>query len=119
MSCYSTYFRVRHSAFVSAGVFDGQMGEDVPMYVNPLLLRNCKEPEFENAYAEFLNYFNPIIVLAKRVQRFSDSDKCFKQLSKEFFRFKEIPNTGLGYSEKNRASFKDGSFCAICVRRLE
>ena len=84
MSYYSTYFRVRHSAFISAGVFDGQMGEDVPMYVNPLLLRNCKEPEFENAYAEFLNYFNPIIILAKRVQRFSDSDKCFKQLSKDF-----------------------------------
>ena len=61
MSYYSTYFEVKHSAFVDAGVFDGQIGQDVKMHINPLLLRNCKEPEFVNAYDVFLNYFIKII----------------------------------------------------------
>lgn len=100
MSYYSTYYRIRHSVFTNAGVFDGQMGEDVKMYVNPLLLRNCKEPEFENAYNDFLKYFEDILILANNVQQESIAkDICFNQLVKKF-KFKEIPNTGLGYSER-------------------
>ena len=98
MSYYSSYFRVKHSAFVDAGVFDGQIGQDVNMHINPLLLRNCKEPEFKNAYDEFLNYFHRIIILAKLVKEFSTKDRCFKQILK-LFQFKEIHNTGLGYSK--------------------
>ena len=97
MSYYSTYFGIKHSAFVDAGVFDGQIGQDVNMHINPLLLRNCKEPEFKNAYAEFLNYFNQIIVLAKRVEEISSNDRCFRQILR-LFQFKETHNSGLGYS---------------------
>lgn len=98
MSYYSTYFGIKHSAFVDAGVFDGQIGQDVNMHINPLLLRNCEAPEFKNAYHEFLNYFNKIITLAKFVKEFSTKDRCFKQILK-CFQFKEIHNTGLGYSK--------------------
>lgn len=98
MSNYSTYFGIKHSAFVDAGVFDGQIGQDVNMHINPLLLRNCEAPEFKNAYDEFLNYFNKIITLAKFVKEFSTKDRCFKQILK-CFQFKEIHNTGLGYSK--------------------
>lgn len=97
MSNYSTYFRVKHSAFVDAGVFDGQIGKDVNMHINPLLLRNCKVPEFENAYDEFLNYFKNIISLAKHVKELSTTDRCFRQIIK-LFQFKETHNSGLGYS---------------------
>ena len=97
MSNYSTYFRVKHSAFVDAGVFDGQIGKDVNMHINPLLLRNCTEPEFENAYDEFLNYFKDIISLAKHVKELSTTDRCFRQIIK-LFQFKETHNSGLGYS---------------------
>ena len=97
MSYYSTYFRVKHSAFVDAGVFDGQIGKDVNMHINPLLLRNCTVPEFENAYDEFLNYFKDIISLAKHVKELSTTDRCFRQIIK-LFQFKETHNSGLGYS---------------------
>ena len=97
MSNYSTYFRVKHSAFVDAGVFDGQIGKDVNMHINPLLLRNCTVPEFENAYDEFLNYFKNIISLAKHVKELSTTDRCFRQIIK-LFQFKETHNSGLGYS---------------------
>ena len=89
MSYYSTHFGVKHSAFVDAGVFDGQIGQDVNMHINPLLLRNCEEPEFKNAYDEFLNYFNKIIILAKAVQEISPKDRCFRQIL-QLFQFKEI-----------------------------
>ena len=97
MSNYSTYFRVKHSAFVDAGVFDGQISKDVNMHINPLLLRNCTVPEFENAYDEFLNYFKDIISLAKHVKELSTTDRCFRQIIK-LFQFKETHNSGLGYS---------------------
>lgn len=98
MSYYSSYFRVKHSAFVDAGVFDGQIEQDVNMHINPLLMRNCREPEFQNAYDEFLDYFKKIIILAKQVKEFSRNDRCFRQILRHF-QFKEINNTGLGYSE--------------------
>ena len=97
MSYYSTFYGVKHSAFVDAGVFDGQIGKDVNMHINPLLLRNCKVPEFENAYDEFLNYFKDIISLAKHVKELSTTDRCFRQIIK-LFQFKETHNSGLGYS---------------------
>ena len=88
----------KHSAFVKAGVFDGNMDVDIPMHVHPFLLKNCKEKEFENAYDEFLSYFSAIILLAKEVKVLSKTDdRCFKQLY-ELFKFKEMPNTGLGYA---------------------
>ena len=98
MSYYSTCFMKKHSAFVKAGVFDGNIDVDIPMHVHPFLLKNCKEKEFENAYEEFLSYFSAIILLAKEVKVLSIvEDRCFKQLY-ELFKFKEMPNTGLGYA---------------------
>lgn len=99
MSYYSTYFKVRHSAFIDAGVFDGQIGEDANMHINPLMLRNCKDEEFMGAYEEFLAYFTPIISLARNVKELSKKDKCFHQIYRRF-QFKELPNTGLGYATK-------------------
>lgn len=97
MSYYSTHFGVKHSAFVGAGVFDGQIGEDASMHINPLMLRNCKEAEFDGAYEEFLAYFKPIMDLAKHVQNVTRNDRCFRQICVRF-QFKELPNTGLGYA---------------------
>lgn len=99
MSYCSTHFKVKHSAFIDAGVFDGQIGEDVSMHINPLMLRNCKDEEFNGAYEEFLSYFTPIITLAKNVKDPSTKDRCFRQIFLKF-QFKEQPNTGLGYASK-------------------
>ena len=99
MSYYSTYFKVKHSAFIDAGVFDGQIGEDANMHVNPLMLRNCKDEEFNGAYEEFLAYFTPILNLARNVKDLSTSDRCFRQIFLKF-QFKELPNTGLGYATR-------------------
>lgn len=112
MEMYSQCFGIKHAAFVNAGVFDGFIGEDAAFHVNPLMLQNCKEPEFENAYHEFLAHFTKVILLAKKVVDMSLRDKYFRQIVK-LFTFKETPNTGLGYSKRGtRGNGISGSLSA-------
>lgn len=101
MLLYSDYFGLKRSAFLDAGVFNGVVGEDVGVHVNPLMLQNCEEPEFKGAYAEFLTYFTSIIALSKKVISDPNPNRYFNQLMARF-NFKEIPNTGLGYTRKGR-----------------
>lgn len=91
---YSSYFGVPHEEFVRLGVYDGFVNEDSTLHINPLLLKNCNASEFEGAYESFLDHFKPILLLATRA---SESPKCFKEIERRF-QFKEITNTGLGYS---------------------
>lgn len=91
---YSSYFDVPHDEFVRLGVYDGFVNEDSTLHINPLLLKKCNVPEFERAYESFLDHFKPILLLATRI---NDNPKCFKEIERRF-QFKEIANTGLGYS---------------------
>ena len=54
---YSKHLGVKHLDLVQKGVFNGYINEDSKLHVDPLLLKECKIPEFENAYNEFLQYF--------------------------------------------------------------
>lgn len=90
---YSSYFGVPHEKFVNLGVYDGFVNEDSTLHINPLLLRKCSVPEFEGSYESFLDHFKPILLLSGR----ANNPRCFKEIEKRF-QFKEIPNTGLGYS---------------------
>lgn len=92
---YSTYFGVPHDEFVSRGVYDGFVNEDSTLHVNPLLLKQCHVPEFEGAYESFLDHFKPILLLATHA---FEKPRFFKEIER-IFQFKEIANTGLGYSK--------------------
>ena len=91
---YSSYFGVSHEEFVRLGVYDGFVNEDSILHINPLLLKKCCAPEFEGAYESFLDHFKPILRLATRA---NESQRCFGEIERRF-QFKEIANTGLGYS---------------------
>lgn len=97
---YSKYFHVEHKDFISKGVYNGYLDKDSLLHIDPLLLKGCKIPEFQNAYDEFLQYFKDFIPLAKFVRKTDTSDRFFKQIVKRFT-LSEIPNTGLGYSTGN------------------
>ncbi len=94
------YFHVEHKDFISKGVYNGYLDKDSLLHIDPLLLKGCKIPEFQNAYDEFLQYFKDFIPLAKFVRKTDTSDRFFKQIVKRFT-LSEIPNTGLGYSTGN------------------
>ena len=46
---YSSYFKIQHREFVMGGVFDGLIQRDIPLHVDPLLLKGSKIPEFDGA----------------------------------------------------------------------
>lgn len=97
---YSRYFHLKHKDFVQKGVYDGFVNKDSLFHVDPLLLKGCKIAEFETAYDDFLNYFTRFIPLAKNANPADHNNLFFKRME-YFFTFKEIPNTGLGFSKGN------------------
>lgn len=97
---YSRYFKVKHKDFLSEGVYDGFLDKDSLLHIDPLLLKGCKIPEFQNAYNEFFNYFKLFIPLVKATRSTTTNDRFFKRMV-DRFTFKEIPNTGLGFSKGN------------------
>lgn len=97
---YSHYFKLPHSEFVKSGVFDGLIERDIPLHVDPMLLKSCKIPEFKGAYNKFLDYFNEIVTLSTGMSDPLIKKRCFKQIVGRMH-FPEVVNTGLGYSESN------------------
>lgn len=97
---YSKYFKTSHHAFFEKDVFDGMLDADSQLHVDPLLLKTCSVSEFVGAYEEFLDYFKTFIHLVPFVKNACEADRYYRQIVKRFT-FREIPNTGLGFSKKN------------------
>lgn len=97
---YNKYFGISVEAFESLGVFNAFVDLDSAFHIDPLLLRECSIPEFQNAYEAFLDYFRAFVPLVKHVQRLDSSDRFFSQMIKRFT-FPELQYTGLGFSKGN------------------
>lgn len=97
---YSKYYKVPHRSFFQKGVFDGMLDVDSHLHIDPLLLKNCSVPEFVGAYDEFLDYFNKFLHLVPHVKVNNVTDRFYRQIVNRFT-FKEISNTGLGFSKTN------------------
>lgn len=97
---YSSYFQIPHRAFIKVGIFDGLIERDIPLHVDPMLLKGCKIPEFEGSYQKFLDYFNEIVTLTIGMSNPSIKNRCFNQIVGRMH-FPEVVNTGLGYSKSN------------------
>ena len=94
---YSRFFKVKHKDFLQKGVYNAFFDQDSLLHIDPLLLKGCEIPEFKNAYAEFFTYFRLFIPLVKASKADNLQDHFFKKMVNRFT-FKEIPNTGLGFS---------------------
>lgn len=97
---YSRFFKVKHKDFLQKGVYNAFLDQDSLLHIDPLLLKGSDIPEFANAYTEFFNYFRLFIPLVKASKEDNLQDSFFKKMVKRFT-FKEIPNTGLGFSKGN------------------
>ena len=97
---YSRFFKVKHRDFLQKGVYNAFLDQDSLLHIDPLLLKGSEIPEFKNAYTEFFDYFRLFIPLVEASKADNLQDRFFKQMVKRFT-FKEIPNTGLGFSKGN------------------
>lgn len=94
---YSQHFHLSHDCFEAKGVYDGFIEKDSKLHIDPMLLKNCEVPEFRGAYTKFIDYFKSVVILSKHVKEYSEKDRFYKKV-KQILTFKEVPNTGLGYS---------------------
>ena len=96
---YSDYFNVPHSLFESKGIFDGLIGTDIKLHIDPLRLKGTQIEEFKDSYKNvFLKYFDRFVHFVDSIETENEDDTFFR-LMVEHFRFDEIHNVGLGYSE--------------------
>ena len=98
---YSAFFKRSHKEFVVKGVFDGFVGKDARLHVDPLLLKRCFTPEFIGAYEKLLDHFRKLLNLVP------DRDKPITSLRYnaivKHLSFPEFYYIGLGFGENSNA----------------
>jgi len=98
---YSAYFKRSHKDFVQAGVFDGYIGKDAKLHVDPLLLKHCTTPEFVGSYEKLLDHFRKLVTLVP------ESEKNITPLRRkaivEHLSFPEFYFIGLGFGKNTNA----------------
>lgn len=95
----SELFNISPVLLTEKGVFNANVAEDSQLHIDPSLLKECSIPEFEHSYENFTKYFSDVFVLAGLAGR---NDRAGKQLV-ESLKFREIVNTGLGYSKNHKS----------------
>ena len=99
---YSQIFNITHRELTQKGVLNACVDVDSKLHIDPSLLKNCKIPEFKGAYRRFISHFDDILRLVPYVKGRTNNDRFFCQIVKRLT-FKEISNTGLGYSNSGTA----------------
>lgn len=94
----SQYFGIPHSVFVKHGVYDALLDKDSRLHIDPLLIRGANIREFQDGYDKFLKHFTDTARLAHFVKASKLSDKFYHQICNRMT-FKELANTGLGFSK--------------------
>ena len=98
---YSAHFKRSHKEFVAKGVFDGFVGKDARLHVDPLLLKRCETPEFVGAYDKLLNHFRDLVNLVP--QRDKQITPLRYKSIVQHLSFPEFYFIGLGFGEKSNA----------------
>jgi hypothetical protein len=96
---------VTHKALQHKGVYDAFIDVDSKLYVDPYLLGSTTIPELKGAKATFARYFEMILKLLRASKRTGDVPwlEAHKRLQ-----FREISQTGLGYSKDGTAGHAIG-----------
>lgn len=91
--------------FVDAGVFDCYIKQDSKFFVNVLLLKTTKIPEFKNSYNKINSFFSDLVSLLSSADSKDMEDRFFSEAVNKF-QFNEYKELNLGFSEsKGGAGF--------------
>lgn len=91
------YLNIEEVELKKAGIYNGYIFLDSPLFLNPKLLDNNDIPEFYDAENLIVSHFEKTIKILKNVKEFSDKDVWWK-MAKKHFRFPEPEGIGLGTS---------------------
>jgi hypothetical protein len=111
----SEVFGISAERFAQTGAFDAFVGVDARLHVDAHLLAASAIPEMRGAREHFDAHFAGVLKLLAAAK--STHDPFFRQAVRRLT-FREIPNTGLGYSRKNKRGSAIGEGLATDVAEL-
>ena len=89
---FTDYFEVTPDALARHGAFNISLVTDLPLFIDPFLLFNSKRADYHNLHEEIIRYLR---FLRDRAA----SGPLGVGLKDSWYRFPEIPQTWLGFSE--------------------
>lgn len=91
------YLKITEKNLKRAGIYNGYIFLDSPLFLNPKLLSNNKIPEFQDAEKVIVSHFEKTIQILKNVKEFKERDTWWR-MAKIHFKFPEPEGIGLGTS---------------------
>lgn len=103
LSLLSYHLGVNIEEFEKKGILNPTYEQDVPLFIDPLLLKNSSNPLFSQiARKKYKDFFINILQLARQyTQALGLNKNILKRKIVQKLEFKEQSGTGLGYSEFN------------------
>lgn len=89
---FSDYFDVDEDIIDSYGAVNISLINDLPLFIDPFLLFNSDEPEYQKIHQEMIEY---LLFLQKQAE---EHPKLTPGMRKAWFSFSEIKQTWLGFS---------------------
>ena len=110
---FSDFFNVDKKAIEKYGAVNISLINDIPLFIDPFLLFNSHNPEFQEIHDEMIKY---LYFLKDQVQITSSLSKGMKDA---WFNFPEVKQTWLGFSTSGNAgkgmggSFAEGLYTGL------
>ena len=106
---FSQFFEIEEGLVESYGAVNISLINDFPLFVDPFLLFESKDPKYQSLHAEIINY----VVFLKNAARGNVSEN---QLNQWFF-FPEVKQNWLGFSKNGNGGSGLGIEFAETLRR--
>ena len=90
---FSDFFEVEPDIIEEYGAVDISLINDMPLFIDPFLLFNSDNPDFQRIHSEMINYLK---FLQEQTQL---TTELSKGMSQAWFQFSEIKQTWLGFSQ--------------------
>ena len=89
---FSDFFEVDEDIIEEYGAVNISLINDLPLFIDPFLLFNSKNPDFQKIHKEMINY---LMFLQNQSER---THKLTPGMKKAWFSFSEVKQTWLGFS---------------------
>ncbi len=98
----SKHYNIKQAVSKNYRFFDPIVGYDSLFYINPILLRDTKNPFFKNAYKQLQSFLGEIVLLLSKSPDADAKNRFFREAKKRFS-FKEVSGLCIGYSNGSNA----------------
>ncbi|MGE8645354.1 hypothetical protein [Acinetobacter vivianii] len=93
---FSDSYKIDYQVYEVLGALDPILGIDTRLFIDPLLVKNTKIPEFQEAGIKIEKYFESILTLLKACQKEKD---IFWNQAVGLFKSSEISGLSIGYGK--------------------